>query len=157
MQQDKPKHPKRPRIGYFSYKGYYSYFITICTDSKKHVFVSGTVVDLVLSLLKEISSQFNFHVYTYCFMPDHLHILIVAEDENADLKSFLKMFKQKSGYYYKKEYGQKLWQPSFYDHVLRKKESLNKIAEYILLNPIRKGLVEDYKDYPYLGSLMFDM
>jgi REP element-mobilizing transposase RayT len=29
------------------------------------------------------------------------------------------------------------WQPSFYDHVVRRDESLNKIREYIRSNPLK--------------------
>jgi len=153
MAEENKQYPKRPRIKYFSYKGSFSYFLTICTDSKKEIFISKEIFELVFNHLKDISNQFGFQIYAYCFMPDHLHLLVFADNEKASLKEFLKMFKQKSGYYYKQKYGHKLWQPSFYDHVLRKEESLNTITEYILLNPVRKGLVENYKDYPYSGLL----
>ncbi len=46
---------------------------------------------------------------------------------------------------------EKLWQKSFYDHVIRKEEDLNSIAGYIFNNPVRKELVENYEDYPFLG------
>jgi len=32
---------------------------------------------------------------------------------------------------------------------LRKDEDLLKVAEYIVYNPVRKGLVEDWRDYPF--------
>jgi putative transposase len=149
-------YPKRPRVKYFSYKGQFAYFITICTSLKKNVFVSKIAFESVYGYLLDTSKDFNFEIYAYCFMPDHLHLLLVAGEEAADLNKFIKTFKLKSAFYFKKAFGEKLWQPSFYDHVLRKKESLNKIAEYILCNPVRKRLVEDYRDYPYLGSLVFD-
>ncbi|MFH1362176.1 MAG: transposase [bacterium] len=157
VESDQKEYPKRPRVKDFLYKGQYAYFITICTNLKKSVFVSKEAFELVYGYLLDTSKEFNFGIYAYCFMPDHLHLLLVAEDETADLNGFIKTFKQKSAFYFKKEFGEKLWQPSFYDHVLRKRESLNKIAEYIFYNPVRKGLVEDYRDYQYLGTLMFEM
>ena len=42
-----------------------------------------------------------------------------------------------------------LWQKNFYDHVVRKEEPLIKIAEYIVNNPIRKGIVSEWEEYPY--------
>jgi len=39
-----------------------------------------------------------------------------------------------------------------YDHVLRKEESIEGVARYILDNPVRKGLVSDYKEYPFSWS-----
>jgi len=49
----------------------------------------------------------------------------------------------------------KLWQPSFYDHVLRNDEDLPAVARYILNNPVRKGLVDHYTEYVFSGSLVF--
>jgi putative transposase len=83
-------------------------------------------------------------------MPDHVHIL-TSGDEEIDLIKFIKQFKQISGYNFKKTTGKKLWQKSFHDHVIRKDEDLNSIAGYIFNNPVRKGLVENYEDYPFLG------
>jgi len=157
QKEEQAQYPKRPRVKAFLYRGQFAYFITVCTSLKKRLFVSGESFKLVFEHLKLTSNEEGFGVYAYCFMPDHFHLLLVAEDKTADLNKFIKIFKQKSAFYYKKEFGEKLWQPSFYDHVLRKRESLNKIAEYILYNPVRKKLVNDYKEYPYLGSLMFDL
>ena len=42
-----------------------------------------------------------------------------------------------------------LWQKNFYDHIVRKEESLLKIAEYIVDNPVRKELVSEWEEYPY--------
>ena len=50
------------------------------------------------------------------------------------------------------ERDRRLWQESFYDHALRKEESLRRVAGYIWDNPVRAGLVEDPLDYPWSGS-----
>ena len=44
-----------------------------------------------------------------------------------------------------------LWQENYYDHVLRSHESGMRIAQYILENPLRKGLVDTVEDYAYSG------
>jgi REP element-mobilizing transposase RayT len=41
------------------------------------------------------------------------------------------------------------WQSNFYDHVVRKDESLLEICSYILNNPVRKGMVSNWEEYPY--------
>ena len=50
----------------------------------------------------------------------------------------------------------KLWQPSFYDHVLRKNEDLLETVKYIFNNPVRKKIVKHYQDYPLSGSFELD-
>jgi putative transposase len=41
------------------------------------------------------------------------------------------------------------WQRGFYDHVLRKEEDTRAVAEYIINNPVRAGLVKTWRDYPF--------
>ena len=50
------------------------------------------------------------------------------------------------------EPGRKLWQRSFYDHALRKEESLNDVARYIWANPVRARIVKEPAEYAWTGS-----
>ena len=43
----------------------------------------------------------------------------------------------------------RLWQRSSYDHVIRYNKSVEPVVHYVLNNPVRKGLVRDWEDYPY--------
>ena len=47
----------------------------------------------------------------------------------------------------------KLWQSRFHDKVVRKNEDLHSIGQYILDNPVRKGLVSKWEDYVFLGII----
>lgn len=51
----------------------------------------------------------------------------------------------------------KFWQTSFYDHFIRKEETVANVVMYVLNNPVRKGWVLDWKAYPYSGSLVFEL
>ena len=95
-------------------------------------------------------------VYAYCFMPDHVHLLLAPTEGGHDPISFIQRYKSKSTRTYWETGGKgKLWQRGFYDHVLRKDEDIKKITRYILENPVRKGLVDDYRTYQFSGSLIF--
>ena len=51
-----------------------------------------------------------------------------------------------------------LWQQDYWDHIVRKEEGLYGVLQYILLNPVRAGIVKDWWDYEWLGSpLMGDV
>jgi putative transposase len=43
-----------------------------------------------------------------------------------------------------------VWQRDFFDHRLRSDESWRDKAEYIALNPVRKGLVTRPEDWPHI-------
>lgn len=111
---------------------------------------------MILRRLKESASRYCFYVIAYTFMPDHLHILVRGE-EGSDLKRFGRHFKQTSGYDFKKRHGEPLWHLSYYDHILRKDEDIMATARYILENPVRKGLVKEFRDYPFSGSFEYDV
>jgi len=44
-----------------------------------------------------------------------------------------------------------LWQPRSYDHVLRTHQDLHRVADYIMANPIRRGLCDHVEEYPWSG------
>ncbi|MFH1540595.1 MAG: transposase [Elusimicrobiota bacterium] len=154
------KFKKRIRLEDFGYKGVYRYFITVCTNKNVGQCFSiakKDAINNIIELLKSVSIEFNFIVWVYCFMPDHLHLLIEGCNENSDFKKFISMFKQKSGFYYKRLFQKKLWQINYYEHIFRKEETTKQIVRYILENPIRKGLVKDFYEYPFSGSFMLDV
>jgi REP element-mobilizing transposase RayT len=90
-------------------------------------------------------------------MPDHVHIVSSATREHADLRKFVSSWKQRSGYEHKQRTGALLWQPSYFDHVLRDDEETWRAVRYILENPVRKGLVQNLSDYPFSGSDVYTL
>jgi putative transposase len=45
-----------------------------------------------------------------------------------------------------------LWQEGYVDRFLRAEHATLDVARYIVGNPIRVGLCDDIREYPYLGS-----
>ena len=146
------EHQKPSRLKSFSYRGYYRYFITIRSSSFKHHFVNDEVVAKLIEILKSTAEQKSFLVWAYCFMPDHVHLLIEGKKSNADMKVFVALFKQRTAYWFKRIHGVQLWEANYYEHVLRNDEATRAVARYIIQNPVRKGIVEDCSKYYYSGS-----
>lgn len=130
------------------------YYLTICTSGKRQLLTTKKVVNGMIKVLRAVAEKHDSAVIVYVFMPDHLHLL-TRGGENSNLIALVREFKQKTGYWYKREYGGTLWQKSFYDHIVRKDEEISEITKYILGNPVRKGLVEDAEKYPFSGSFAF--
>lgn len=146
---------KSNRLDLSIYEGRRAYFITCNTKDGRGLFHSKEIVDIHLKILKEASLKNGFEVIVYCFMPDHLHILTIGNNDQSNLITFIKSYKQVSGFAYKKETGLSLWQKSYYDHILRKEESIEDIVRYILENPKRKGIANNARDYEFSGSLVY--
>ena len=124
----------------------------MCTNNKKPYFRNP---DIVSSILSEIDFRVNISrevaIFVYCIMPDHLHFLLkLRETYGKTLQNWVTAFKRYTAWSVNEEFRIKpLWQKNFYEHIVRKDESLEKIAEYIVNNPVRKGLVGDWQKYPY--------
>jgi hypothetical protein len=86
-------------------------------------------------------------------MPDHIHFLAEGLLRSSDLANFVKTLKIKTTRAYHKNTSQPLWQKKFFDHILRSNETIESVAWYILMNPIRKGLSKAIGEYPFAGSL----
>ena len=85
-------------------------------------------------------------------MPDHLHLVLAGADERADFQRFMANWKQRTGYHFKQQTGERLWQDSYFDHVLRDDEETQRAIKYVLENPVRRGLVSRFEDDLYSGS-----
>jgi putative transposase len=139
----------------FGYVGLYRYFLTFCTGSRQRHFVAHEPVDLVLEQIVRAAAVAGFAIIAYCFMPDHLHLLIEAQAEDSDGREFINRAKQFSGYYFKQKTATPLWQRYGFEHVLRSDEATLGVARYILENPVRAGLVARVEDYPFAGSMVY--
>jgi REP element-mobilizing transposase RayT len=85
-------------------------------------------------------------------MPDHVHLLVEGQSEHSDCRRFISRAKQLSGFHYRRQFGETLWQRYGYERTLRSDETTLSIARYILENPVRAGLVRSAEEYPFLGS-----
>jgi len=65
----------------------------------------------------------RFAVLAYCLMPDHLHALVEAEQDDCDFVRFVDRFKQKSGFAYKQRTRETLWQARYFDRALRDEDA----------------------------------
>jgi putative transposase len=152
MRTKYPKHLDSPL-----YQGPQRYFLTFCADNRHLVFADFDAVALVLSQISRAADEEEFAVIAYCFMPDHLHLLVEGQRDDSDCLRFIKAAKQYAGFHYNQRYHRRLWQRYGYEHILRNDEDTFAVARYILENPLRAQLVERVEDYPYVGSMAYEL
>ncbi len=87
-------------------------------------------------------------------MPDHAHFVVQIAGDGS-VVDFVKEFKQRTGYAFKRATGRSLWQKSYYDHVLRRDDDLVAACRYVFANPVRAGLVARAEDFVASGSLVW--
>jgi putative transposase len=147
--------PRPQHLKAFPYLGPHRYHLRFSTDTRRPLFAQATVVDLVRDQLAHHASLEQFAVIAYCFMPDHLHLLVCGEEESSDCLRFITRFKQASGFWYAKRFGDRLWLRYGFERILRESEDTVVVARYILANPVRGGLVTTPRDYPFVGSFVY--
>jgi putative transposase len=140
-----------PRIRGFNYRGVHGYSLTVCVHGRRRSLSDPALFSAILLQIRRAADANDFHLLAYCFMPDHLHLVVEGRSPAADLHRFVKAWKQKTGFDYAKQTGSRLWQVGFFDHVLRSNESTARHVAYILANPVRAGLARTVGEYPYAG------
>ena len=145
---------KRIRLKDFDYSSPRPYLITICSRNKENLFVGENLNQQIIECLIEEKKKTGFKIFVYCLMPNHLHLLLAPFAKEISISQFIGAFKSKTTRIaWDFEISGKLWQRRFHDRVARKREDLKTIGQYILDNPVRKGLVLKWQDYKYLGLL----
>jgi putative transposase len=141
---------RSPRLRDFNYTGPYGYQLALVTRARLPIFTTEKAVQPCLDALSMACHRYGFDILAFCFMPDHLHLLLGGQEQSS-LQDFVRYFKQIPGYRFKRRRGASLWQISYYDHVVRRGEDVGQIAAYVWDNPLRAGLVESRLDYAFSG------
>ncbi len=133
------------------------FFVTIGTSPKQDVFTDVEFGLGCIEILRSLCLKRGNRVYAHCLMPDHVHLLLDTRGSSL-LPSFVGAWKSQC-YRLRRTAGRgaAFWQRSFFDHALRQSEDLRAVATYILANPVRRGLVEDFHKYPLCGSFEFSL
>jgi REP element-mobilizing transposase RayT len=145
----------------------HSYFFTLCARQHGTPFLLSGLAETILDALKWTRERYRWAVYAYCLMPDHLHFLCrplepiqgmvnggargelpeSVLDHVARFKSFTTHRAWRCGIV------GPLWQRSSYDVITDEIRREEDMAQYILENPVRKGLVTTWMDWQYSGIL----
>jgi REP element-mobilizing transposase RayT len=111
--------------------------------------------DIVLRQIIDKTTDRAF-VHKSVVMPEHVHMVITPGfDKYGQIHAISEIVGPIKGAS-AREINQllgwtgRLWQREFFDHQLRSDESLAEKCEYIRQNPVRRGLVDDPDDYPWL-------
>ena len=131
----------------------HAYFITTKTLNNVPLFANEDVAQLFLSTLFELKDRYQFQLFSFVIMPDHIHLLLVpsaAYTISALMQKIKGLFAKK----YREYSGNpgSVWQKSFYDFVIYSEEKLIEKTLYIHQNPVRRGLVADEKDYKFSSA-----
>ena len=92
----------------------------------------------------------GYDLRCYCIMPNHVHLVVALPIEAPPLAKTLQFLKGHSSRMANRVLSLTgtFWQAESYDHIVRPGE-LARIISYVLENPVKAGLVDDWTKWPY--------
>ena len=119
------------------------------------MFTCAETVETIREKLFDHCRRRNSVASLYCFMPDHLHVIVWGQSDEAMPKAAMDGFKIGSGIWLRRHSPGFRWQTDYHDRIIRDHAEWCHKVRYILNNPVRAGLVNSFEDYPFLGSQKF--
>jgi putative transposase len=152
-----------------------TYLITTITYRRQRLFVDAACLQAAHEDIRFYAGKFGVASLAHVVMPDHVHWVIYPSSD--DFERFARQEQEKSGKYagaperfylskimedYKRHTafevnrlrgirGAQVWQDGFRDDGLRTPQSIRRAVQYVVMNPVKAGLVERLEDYPYLA------
>jgi len=93
--------------------------------------------------------QEEAEIHTFTIMPNHVHVLLTHRESQRPLYKLLQSHKGFTARRCNTVLGRNgtFWEEETYDHVVRQDGEFERIAEYILQNPVKAGLVKEWQDW----------
>jgi REP element-mobilizing transposase RayT/DNA-binding CsgD family transcriptional regulator len=125
------------------------YHITSRGDRCEAIYEDEADRETFLSVLTKVCETYNWVTHAYCLMDNHYHLLIETPDANLS-----KGMRQLNGVYTQKfnrshnRVGH-VFQGRYKAILVDKDSYLLELARYIVLNPVRAGMVRSAGDWPW--------
>jgi REP element-mobilizing transposase RayT len=141
----------------------FEYHFTICARHQGTPFLNDQLAEKIIESLLWTKRRYDWILFCYCLMPDHLHFVcrltaadvryinagargVVPEGVLEHVGRFKSYTTQQA---WKLGIHGELWQKSSYDRVLDWRRPFEEVCWYVLMNPVRKGLVKEPDDWLY--------
>jgi REP element-mobilizing transposase RayT len=118
------------------------YHVTSRGNEKKDIFLDNKDRGMFLDILADVTAKYNWLCHAYCLMNNHYHLLIETPEGNLS-----RGMRQLNGIYtqrFNKRHGRvgHLFQGRYKAILVDKEGYLLEVARYIVLNPVRAGIVD---------------
>ncbi len=127
------------------------YHITARGNERRAIFLGNADDDRVafLDTLGRTCERFNWICHAYCLMTNHYYLLIETPD--ANLSTGMRQLNGVYTQYVNRTHGRvgHLFQGRFKGILVEKDSYLLEFARYVVLNPVRAGLVSRPEEWPW--------
>ncbi|MGJ7902136.1 REP-associated tyrosine transposase [Lysobacter sp. 1R34A] len=138
-------------------EAHHVYLVTFTTAQRRALFADAELARCAIAALLDRRSWERSTLLAWVLMPDHWHGLVELGPRDS-LPALVRQLKCCASRRVRAAmYGlpvlDAVWAQAYHDHALRREESLIDAARYVVMNPVRAGLVDDVRAYPHWGAV----
>jgi len=115
----------------------------------ENIFADDRKKNCFLEILNEESKKIRVELICYCIMNNHYNLIL--QNTSGKLSEFMRQVNGRYGTYYRKREGGKgyVFQNRYKSTLIQEDTYLKMAAVYVLLNPVRAGVVKDPYQYKW--------
>lgn len=130
------------------------YLITTATHLRRRLFDDFRTARVAVLALNDWKTLGRCTLTAWVLMPDHLHAILHLGDDD-ELSQAVNRIKSRIARDVNRHLclREPVWQSGFHEHLLRAEEDLRGVARYVVMNPVRAGLVRRASEYPHWDAM----
>jgi putative transposase len=125
------------------------YHVTSRGDRREPIYEDDSDRFQWLAILSNVCERYRWRVHTYCLMDNHYHILLETADGNLSrgMRQLNGIYTQ----YFNRRHNRvgHVYQGRFKSILVEKNSYLLELSRYVVLNPIRAGMVKDLDSWQW--------
>ncbi len=135
-----------------------TYFFTVVAYNRQTLFSNKDNITRLKSSIKYTQKRRPFSLTAIVVLPDHLHcIWAMNKDTNFSIRwQMLKTNFSRGISIPSNNRGSKpIWQPRFWEHMIRDETDMHNHLDYIHYNPVKHGLAKSPAEWPHSSFSRF--
>ena len=125
------------------------YHVTSRGDRREDIYRDDEDREEWLAVLSQACERFNWVLHAWCQMTNHYHLLVETIDGNLSrgMRHLNGVYTQR----YNRRHGEvgHLYQGRYKAILVQKENYLQELTRYVVLNPLRAGMVEKLEQWPW--------
>lgn len=119
-------------------------------NNKQVIFAHDSDKKVYITWLKEYAKQFDVDIHAWVLMTNHVHLLCTPRSDYA-VSSMMQALGRTYVQYFNRRYERSgtLWEGRFRSSLVQSEKYLLQVYQYIELNPVRAGMVDNPADYTW--------
>ncbi len=140
-----------------------TYFFTLVTYRRRPILCDTVFRDELREAIKTVQVRHPFTIDGWVLLPDHLHCIWTLPLGDANFSMRWSVIKRLVSLACKQHYHRldwmtdsktkhresTIWQRRYWEHCITTESNYSNCMDYMMINPVKHGLVKQVKDWPY--------